>query len=180
MSAFTIRRAALSDASALAELAARTFAETFAADNTAEDLDAHLHEAYGVAQQTAEIEDREVVTLLAFRGPELVGYAQVRRQSVPSCVVVQRPIELHRFYLAASAQGTELAAQLMLAARAAAQDLGGLHMWLGVWERNPRAIAFYRKTGFELVGSHIFMVGSDAQTDLVLVAALSDRGADVV
>ncbi len=63
----------------------------------------------------------------------------------------------------------------MHAARAAAQELEGLHMWLGVWERNPRAIAFYIKSGFVEVGSHVFIVGNDRQTDLVLVSSLSDH-----
>lgn len=175
MNSFTIRRAAVSDAAALAELAARTFTETFAAENSPEDLDAHLRSAYGVAHQTAELEDRDVITLPAFQGEELAGFAQVRRTSAPSCVVAEQPIELHRFYLARSAQGTGLATPLMLAARASAQELGGRHMWLGVWERNPRAIAFYAKTGFVAAGSHVFMVGSDPQTDLVLVSPLTHR-----
>ena len=62
---------------------------------------------------------------------------------------------------------------LMHAAREAAQELGGLHIWLGVWERNPRAIAFYLKSGFVQVGSHVFTVGSDRQTDFVFVSPLS-------
>ncbi len=175
MNSINIRRATVSDAAALSELAARTFAETFAAENSAEDLDAHLRSAYGVAQQTAEIEDKDVITLLAFQGEELAGFAQVRRRSAPNCIAAERAIELHRFYLVRSAQGTGLAAQLMLAVRSSAQELGGLHLWLGVWERNPRAIAFYVKTGFAAAGSHVFMVGSDPQTDLVLVSPLSDR-----
>ncbi len=177
MPPFTIRRAAVSDAPALAELAARTFTETFAADNSPEDLDAHLRSSYGVAQQTAELEDRDAIALLAFQGEELAGFAQVRRQSAPACVTGERPIELHRFYLARSAHGTGLAAPLMRAARAAAQELGGLHLWLGVWQRNPRAIAFYLKAGFVQVGSHVFMVGSDPQTDWVLVSTLSHQPA---
>ena len=60
----------------------------------------------------------------------------------------------------------------MQAARTAAQELGGHRMWLGVWERNARALAFYRKAGFVEVGNHVFMVGSDPQTDLVLVSPL--------
>jgi diamine N-acetyltransferase len=175
MSSFTIRRAAPSDALALAELAARTFAETFAADNSPEDLHAHLRSSYGVAQQSAELEDRDVITLLAYRGEELAGFAQVRRKSAPTCVASEKAVELHRFYLARAAQGTGLAAPLMHAARAAALELGGLHIWLGVWERNPRAIAFYLKSGFVEVGSHVFVVGSDRQTDLVLVSPLSNR-----
>ena len=177
MSSFTIRRAVHADAAALAELAARTFTETFAADNSPEDLDAHLRSSFGEARQAAEIEDRDVITLLAFQGEALAGFAQVRRKLVPSCVTVEQPVELHRFYLARPAHGTGLAAQLMLAARAAARELDGLHIWLGVWERNARAIAFYLKSGFVVVGSHVFVVGNDRQTDLVLVGSLSEPAA---
>ena len=173
MNSFTIRRAALSDAAALAELAGRTFTETFASDNSPEDLDSHLRTSYGVPQQTAEIEDLAVTTLLALQREEPIGFAQVRRKAAPSCVISERPIELHRFYLARSAQGKGFAAPLMRAAREAARELGGLHIWLGVWERNPRAIAFYLKSGFVQVGSHVFTVGSDRQTDFVFVSPLS-------
>lgn len=180
MSSFTIRRAAVADASALAELAARTFAETFAADNSPENLSAHLRSAYGVAQQSAELVDPDVLTLLAHRDEELAGFAQVRRKPAPSCVTVARPIELHRFYLAKSAQGTGLAVPLMLAARTGARELGGWHLWLGVWEHNARAIAFYLKSGFTKVGSHVFIVGADPQTDLVLVSPLLRQAASAV
>ena len=173
MSSVTIRRAVPSDASALAELAARTFAETFAADNSPEDLNAHLESSYGVAQQSAELADPDVLSLLAYRNAELIGFAQVRRTPAPSCVVEEHPIELHRFYLARSAQGTGAAAPLMLEVRAAAEALGGRHLWLGVWERNPRAITFYVKSGFNKVGSHDFIVGSDRQTDWVFTSPLS-------
>jgi ribosomal protein S18 acetylase RimI-like enzyme len=61
----------------------------------------------------------------------------------------------------------------MIKACEAALELGGQHLWLGVWERNPRAIAFYLKSGFEKVGSHDFVVGGDTQTDWVFVAPLS-------
>lgn len=173
MNGVTIRRAAVSDAPALAELAARTFTETFAADNSAEDLELHLQAAYGVFQQTAEIEDPEVTTLLAMQGESLVGFAQIRRKAAPACVISARPVELHRFYLARPVQGRGVAAPLMQAARDAARDLGGFDIWLGVWERNARAIAFYRKAGYMQVGSHVFTVGSDRQTDLVFLSPLS-------
>jgi len=176
----TIRRAVQSDASALAELAARTFAETFAADNTPEDLNAHLLSSYGVAQQSAELTDPDVLTFLAYRNAELIGFAQVRRSPAPSCVVEERPIELHRFYLARAAQGTGAAAPLMLEVRAAAEELGGRCLWLGVWERNPRAVAFYLKSGFTKVGSHEFIVGSDRQTDWVFISPLLRQAAHAV
>ena len=169
MTSFTIRRAETSDAAALAEIAARTFAETFAAENSPEDLASHLRASYGADLQRAEIEDPKVTTLLAFQGEDLVGFAQVRRKVAPGCVTCEFPVELHRFYLARCAQGEGLAAPLMHAARVAARELGGLNLWLGVWERNPRAAAFYRKLGFVERGEHVYKVGDDAQRDIVMV-----------
>lgn len=173
MQPFTIRRATLDDAPALAELAARTFADTFGADNDPEDLAEHLRSSYGIAQQSSELLDGDVVTLLAYFDQNLAGYAQVRRKEAPGCVRSACPVEIHRFYLTQQAKGSGLAAALMRAVRGAARELGGDELWLGVWERNPRAIAFYRKSGFVEVGSHVFMVGSDAQRDLVFVSALA-------
>ena len=97
MNSFTIRRAALSDAAALAGLAGRTFTETFASDNSPEDLDSHLRTSYGVRQQTAEIEDRDVITLLALQQEEPIGFAQVRRKAPPSCVISEdMTADLHK------------------------------------------------------------------------------------
>ena len=79
-------------------------------------------------------------------------------------------MEVHRFYVDRPAHGSGIARMLMSEVRRAALELGGRHVWLGVWERNARAIAFYKKTGFIDVGSHDFYVGSDRQTDRVLVA----------
>jgi len=172
MSEIHIRRGVAGDAGALAELAARTFADAFAADNRPEDLRAHAAEVHGIRQQTAELTDAAIATLLADQGGTLLAYAQVRRHPPPPCVNVDRPIELQRFYVDRSAHGTGLAQRLMSAARDAARDFGGRHLWLGVWERNPRAIAFYRKEGFIDVGSKYYDVGADRQIDRVLVAGI--------
>jgi GNAT superfamily N-acetyltransferase len=156
----------------LAAFAARTFAETFAADNRPEDMQAHLAKSYGVPQQTRELANPDVITLLAHEGETLVGYAQVRRQVPPPCVIQEQPIELQRFYVDRPAHGTGVAQMLMSAVHDAARELGGQHVWLSVWERNPRGIAFYTKVGFVDVGSADFYVGQDRQTDRVMVKAL--------
>ncbi|HEV7923060.1 MAG TPA: GNAT family N-acetyltransferase [Thermoanaerobaculia bacterium] len=168
---FSIRRAGPADAAPLAELAARTFAEAFAAGNTAEDLAAFLAATYGEAQQRREILDQDVITLLVEEGGTLIAFAQLRRGEAPQCVEGPDPVELARFYVDRPWHGRGVAQQLMEAARAAAQNLGARTFWLGVWERNPRAIAFYEKCGFRDVGSHLFLVGSDLQTDRVMVHA---------
>jgi len=165
-----IRRGVPGDAAALAQFAARTFAETFGPDNDPAHMAEHLATAYGTAQQGRELSDPDCITLLADEGGELAGYAQVRRYPAPACVIGPAPVELARFYLDRSWHGRGLAQQLMAAVIGAATELGGLTLWLGVWERNPRAIAFYAKSGFIDTGAMKFCVGQDAQTDRVLVA----------
>jgi ribosomal protein S18 acetylase RimI-like enzyme len=168
----TIRPASVTDAATLADLARRTFYDTFASTNDANDMALYLAKAYGVDQQTREIEDRDITTLLAERDGVAVGYAQVRSGHVPDCVTGPRPIELWRFYIDREWHGRGIAQPLMEAVRAEARRRGAQSLWLGVWERNDRARAFYAKFGFADVGSHIFLFGTDPQTDRVMVAAL--------
>jgi ribosomal protein S18 acetylase RimI-like enzyme len=170
-----IRLATTDDAGALAAFAARTFAETFAATNTADDMRAHLAANFGVEQQTAELSDPDTVTLLAERDGRLVGYAQLRRGVPPACVTPPDTMELHRFYVAIAAHGTGVARELMAAVHDAAHGAGARHLWLGVWEHNARAIRFYAKCGFVDVGSQVFVLGADRQTDRVMIAPVPPR-----
>lgn len=168
-----IRRAEPADAAALAEFAARIFAETFGPDNRPEDMAAHLAERFGVRQQTEEILDPAVVTLLVEDGGRLIGYTQVATlHAPPLCVTGEAPVEIGRFYVDRAWHGKGLAQGLMAAARDAARELGGRTVWLAVWEHNPRAIAFYEKQGFRDVGSQPFRLGTDLQTDRVMVGEL--------
>jgi GNAT superfamily N-acetyltransferase len=174
-----LRRGVVADAAALAIFAARTFEETFAADNHPEDMSAHLATTYGIAQQSAELTDPSVTTIIAEVNNELIAYAQIRRKQPPVCVTHEAPIELHRFYVDRQAHGTGLAVRLMHAAKCAALEYGSRHMWLGVWEHNPRAIAFYKKSSFIDVGTTFYMLGPDKQTDRVMVSILLPTGTDV-
>ncbi len=164
-----IRRGVIEDAPALAEFAARTFKETFGEDNEPEDMQAHLEKSYGIPQQTKELLDPGTVTLLAFQNETLLAYAQIRRNAPPSCVTQESPIELHRFYVDRLAHGQGIAQKLMTGVCEAVRELDGQHVWLGVWEKNPRAISFYKKMGFVDMGSTVFYVGPDKQTDRVMV-----------
>jgi diamine N-acetyltransferase len=165
-----IRAGLESDAAALAAFAARTFEETFGADNRPDDLRAHLSNAFGVRQQTQELLNPNMVTLLAHRRDVLVAFAQVQRKDPPPCVTALRPIELHRFYVDRPAHGKGIAQQLMRAVHDGARSFAGTHLWLGVWERNSRAIAFYKKVGFTDCGSTVYHVGPDPQIDRVMIA----------
>lgn len=162
----TIRRAVPEDAAPLAELAARIFRDTFGAYTTPKDMAAHLAASYSPALQLAEIESPEIVTIFAFcDGP--AAFAQLRRGTPPACVTTERPVEVWRFYVDQAWHGRGVARKLMQAALDEAA--GATAVWLGVWEHNARAIAFYSKLGFVDVGSHDFLLGGDLQTDKVMV-----------
>jgi diamine N-acetyltransferase len=167
-----VRAAAPADAAALAELAARTFRETFGADNRPEDLALHIAHAYGMPQQRRELVDPSIATLIVEADGEMAGYAQLRFGPAPTCVIGNGPVELWRFYIAQAWHGRGAAQALMRRVESEAVERGGRTLWLGVWERNARAKAFYRKNGFTDVGSHVFMLGTDAQTDRILVRPL--------
>jgi len=173
-----IRPGVAPDAAALAELAARTFRETFAADNRADDMALHLSHAYGLSQQQRELVDPDITTLLVEVDGQLAGYAQLRSGVAPECVTGESPVELWRFYVARPWHGRGVAQALMRRVQLEAYRRGGRTLWLGVWERNARAKAFYHKSGLIDVGSHVFMVGTDAQTDRILVRPLAAGIAD--
>lgn len=163
-----IRAGIAADAAALAEFAALTFADAFAAVNDPGDMAHYLSTAYGLAQQSAELADPGIATLLAEAGGRLAGFAQVRGGPPPSCITGARPLELWRFYVDRAWQGRGVAKALMDAACAEAARRGGATLWLGVWERNDRARAFYRKCGFVELGRKSLVLGHDVQTDLVM------------
>ena len=168
----TIRTATIADAATVADLARRTFYDTFAATNDAADMAMHLEQSYGVDQQTRELNDRDITTLLVEEDGQAIAYAQVRDDHVPDCVSGPDPVELWRFYVDRGWHGRGVAQALMARVKAVAQERGAKTLWLGVWERNDRARAFYAKCGFTDAGEHIFLFGTDPQTDRVMVAAL--------
>lgn len=170
--ALVIRRATEDDAERLAEMARRTFVETFGPDNTAENMAMHVAQSFGTDIQLGQIRDARMVTLLAEIGSTMAGFAQVRRGAWPPCVTGDSPVELWRFYVDRPFHGRGIAQALMGAVEQVARELDAHTLWLGVWERNPRAIAFYAKCGFVDVGAHGFIFGTEEQTDRVMARAL--------
>jgi diamine N-acetyltransferase len=167
-----IRTATAADAAVVADLARRTFYDTFAATNDPADMALHLAHAYSVDQQTLELTDRDITTLLVEKDGAPIAYAQVRGDHIPGCVTGPNPIELWRFYVDRPFQGRGVAQLLMDRVKAVARERGAQTLWLGVWEKNDRARAFYAKCGFADAGEHIFLFGTDPQTDRVMVTSL--------
>lgn len=172
MQDFSIRYGRAEDASLLSELGARTFHETFAADNRPEDMAAYISSAYNPAQQAAELAAPASRFLLVERGGEAIAYARLEQGIDPSGVADPTMMHLDRIYVRQDCTGQGVGAALMQACLEEARQQQCTHIWLGVWEHNARALAFYRKWGFEQVGSEPFLLGSDLQTDLLMQRAL--------
>lgn len=168
----TIRHATPADARPLAQLAEETFRATFGAMNTAVDMDLHCQTSYSEALQAREIAQPNMLTLLCEQSGQLIGFAQLRWAETPSCVSGKTPGEIQRFYLAHAWHGQGIAQKMMSACLAEMGQHGSDVVWLGVWEHNPRAIAFYEKFGFTAVGDHIFPLGHDPQRDIIMVRSI--------
>jgi len=178
----SIRPATIDDATRLSLFAAAAFRDAFERDNTPEDMARYVAEAFTPERQAAEIADRDGVVLLAESvaasgegAPELLGYAHLVSGHAPASVIGQSPIELSRFYVSRALHGQGVAQMLMDATLDVARARCATVVWLGFWERNARAVAFYRKYGFERVGEQVFMLGTDRQNDWVLARALRAR-----
>ena len=170
-----IRHATIEDAELLAELGARTFCETFAAANSPEDMTAYLASSFGPALQATELADPDSLFLIAEVAGVAAGYAKLKPGDPPSGVTDQKPIELVRLYVSQEWLGRGVGAALMLACIHQAGRKGYRTLWLGVWEHNDRAQAFYRQWKFRDVGRHIFQLGADAQTDLLMERSITEE-----
>lgn len=170
----TIRRANRHDAKQLSLLAEETFRDTFGAVNTPEDMATHCRTSYSEAVQAEEIANANMVTLLGEIEGRQVGFAQLRWGRAPSCVAAETPGEIQRLYVVSDCHGKGVARDLMHACLEELKRRGCDLAWLGVWERNPRAISFYKKWGFVEVGAQIFPLGSDPQRDIVMARSVVD------
>jgi len=171
--AIGLRRATQADSTLLADLGAETFVDTFGAHNTTDDMQRYLVASFAPGIQAAELADPSAVCLIAEVGDQPAGYARLREGQPSRALVAARPIELVRLYARTPWIGRGVGAALMRAAIDEAGVRGCDVMWLGVWERNERAIAFYRRWGFLEFGDHAFLLGNDRQTDLLMARSVT-------
>ncbi len=166
----SIRVAGPADAVLLAELAFTTFHDAFHEHpkNAPEDMAAYMSEAFGVRRLEEELSDPDAVFLIAEIDLRPAGYAKLLFGHLEEPVTAERPVELCRLYSATEFIGKGVGQTLMDESLRTARKRGSDVMWLGVWEFNPRARRFYEKQGFRVVGKHIFQLGSDPQTDLLM------------
>jgi diamine N-acetyltransferase len=162
-------------AEALAKLGYDTFLETFGPHQAPEVIHPYLDKAFAVEQIQSELSDNNNRFYLVTKPTgEAIGYAKVVLHPVEThpCITSSLPMLLNRFYFTKQAQGTGVAQALLEVCIKAAQEAGATNLWLGVWRQNHKAIRFYEKQGFKVVGARWFQMGEVKEEDHLMALAL--------
>jgi len=172
MQEFLIRFATSDDAELIADISRRTFHETFGYVNTKENMDKFMNEQFNREKLIKEVTEPGNTFFLAFDNDTPVGYVRMREGKKFPEFENKDSIEIARIYSVNSYLGTGVGEQLMRQCIFIAKELKKEIIWLGVWEKNPRAIAFYTKWGFKKFSDQDFLLGDDLQKDWLLMKKL--------
>ena len=172
MHTITIRVAGKEDAALIADMSRITFYDAFVQDNIKEDIDIFMNQQFTKAALMKEVEEEDGIFLLAYAGNEPCGYARMRLNSKEHIMATENAIEIARIYALSSAIGKGVGSALMQYCIDMANQLNKRNIWLGVWEKNERAIAFYKRWGFKKFSEHRFLLGTDLQTDWLMKRAI--------
>ncbi len=170
--AISIRVATSNDAALIADLSRTTFYDTFAGHNTRENMDKFMNQQFTREKLMKEVGADKNIFLVAEVDGETLGYARLRQVPNPEELNNMDTIELARIYSVQSKIGKGVGSALMEKCIEVAKDHGKEVIWLGVWEKNQHAIAFYQRWGFEKFSEHEFILGDDVQTDWLMKKTL--------
>jgi ribosomal protein S18 acetylase RimI-like enzyme len=168
MNTISITRASPADTKLIQILGRETFVETFAESNTAADMKKYLDESFSDEKVMTELSDPESSFFIAWEGGEPVAYMKLNTGKAQTEGQDETALEIERIYVKAAYHGKKVGQMLYEKALEIAINMKKGYIWLGVWENNPRAISFYRKNGFAEFGKHIFKLGDDEQTDVLM------------
>lgn len=160
---FVIRPALISDAALVSDFAAEQFKATYGADTPPSDLETYISKSFTTEKQREEIESSDGHVLLAVSRDTIIGYTHVQFKADASPQAF-----LNRIYVEQSWKGKAVGSALLTEAIGKVRGLGAHRLKLTVYERNARAVAFYKRAGFDVIGTEVFLVGEDKQTDLVM------------
>ena len=168
----TIKKGSLEDSRELQTISIETFTETFKDQNSPEHLNAYLERAYNLNQLEQELADLSSHFFFVYFNQEVAGYLKVNADNAQTEAMGSDSLEVERIYVKKKFQKHGLGKLLLNEAIAIALKQKKKKIWLGVWEENGNAIAFYQKKGFAQTGSHSFYMGDDEQIDLIMTKTL--------
>lgn len=163
-----LKKCSADDIDILVRLAAETFYETFRAVNTKEDMEKYIKEAFNRDKMLKELNDVNSAFMILYCDEEPAGYMKVNEAPSQSDINDSNSLEIERIYVMEKFQNRGMGKYLMDKAVSIAYERKKHYIWLGVWEKNEKALRFYGKNGFYKTGAHSFLLGEDKQTDYIM------------
>ncbi|MGX7149403.1 GNAT family N-acetyltransferase [Enterococcus ureasiticus] len=163
-----IKKISIDDLAALKALSIKTFTDTFAQENTPEDLKNYLDQAYTDEKLTSELRNKQSEFYFIYSNEELAGYLKINIDDAQTESIGEDALEIERIYIDLNFKRLGLGKMLYSKAIERAKELNKTSIWLGVWEYNFSAMKFYQKMGFTQIGNHSFYMGEDEQIDLIM------------
>jgi ribosomal protein S18 acetylase RimI-like enzyme len=172
MEQISITKASLEDFETIQVIGRQTFLETFADSNTASDMNKYLEENFSEQKIRIEISNPDSMFFIAWDEGNPVGYLKINTGKAQTELQEENSLEIERIYVKSSHHGKKVGQLLCDKALETGLLQNKAYLWLGVWEENPRAIRFYEKNGFVAFDKHIFKMGNDEQTDIMMKKTL--------
>lgn len=161
------------DLDTLRQISIETYTDTFGAQNTPENLDAYLTEAYASEKLKRELANPDSRFFFITVDEKVAGYLKVNVGPAQTEDKIKNALEVERIYVDKAFKRMGLGKRLLEKAIAIAREYPVQNIWLGVWEENKDARKFYEKQGFVYTDAHSFFMGDDEQTDLIVVKSLA-------
>ncbi|WP_114941539.1 GNAT family N-acetyltransferase [Mucilaginibacter endophyticus] len=174
MENLAIEKVTQADVIQLQQISVHTFFETFSAVNSEEDMNAYLNESFSVERLSAELNNEWSQFYFAALNGEVIGYLKLNLGQAQTEIKDTHALEIERIYVLQGFHGKKVGQLLYDKAIQIANEINAKYIWLGVWEKNQRAISFYKKNGFIEFDQHIFRLGADEQIDLMMKKMLTD------
>lgn len=168
MESIAIVKAGINDLEAIRQIGRETFSETFSDRNDEAEMNAYLEQSFGKEKIAAELSNPDSLFFIAHEANEMVGYLKLNFSSAQTELQEVDSVEIERIYVKSAYHGKKVGQLLYDKALEVAHAYNKTSLWLGVWEENARAVRFYEKNGFVAFDTHIFKVGNDEQTDLMM------------
>lgn len=169
-----IKKVNINDIDQLQKIGRQTFYETFSAGNTEDNMKKYLEEGFSFEKLTNEINDTNSEFYFAVFETNVVGYLKINFGQSQTELQDEKAIEIERIYVLKDFHGKSVGQMLYDKAIQISRQKSADFIWLGVWEENPRAIRFYKKNGFVEFDKHIFKLGNDEQTDIMMKLKLGN------
>ena len=170
-----IRTVTLNDIDELKKISRQTFLQTFSAGNTEENMKKYLEEGFSIEKLTAQLNDKNAEFYFATLDNNVIGYLKLNFGQSQTELQDDKALEIERIYVSKEFHGKNVGQLLCDKAIKIARQKNADYVWLGVWEENPRAISFYKKNGFVEFDKHLFKLGTDEQTDIMMKLQLKGK-----